>query len=221
VQSSVVKILPNGIAVIDGDTHISKWVEESGRLDHDQYALPIILEHIEEWDWVVDGGAFIGDHTRAYKDKVKAGMVIAFEPNAEAFECLVHNCPDADTIPLGLSDNSAPAWLEKRANAGASIVGNGESGNWIQLVELDSFKLPKLNFLKLDIEGCELKALKGAEKTIKRNRPKMWIEINEYALNQQDASAEEIYRFLEQFDYDITPFPEAGIPQYDILCIPR
>jgi hypothetical protein len=35
------KILPNGIAVIEGDTHISKWVEQSGSLDHDQNTLPL------------------------------------------------------------------------------------------------------------------------------------------------------------------------------------
>lgn len=215
------KILPNGIAVIEGDTHISKWVEESGRLDHDQYALPIILEHINEWDWVVDGGAFIGDHTRAYKDKVKAGMVLAFEPNAEAFECLSHNCPDVTCIPFGLSDNSAPAWLDTRANAGASMVSDEVKGNWIQLIDLDSFNIVKLNFLKLDVEGCELKALKGAEKAIKRSKPKMWIEVNEYALNQQDTTSEELIRFVEKLGYDITPYPEAGIPQYDILCIPK
>jgi len=69
-QDPAVKILDNGIAVIEGDTHISSWVESTGRFDHDQNALPIILEHIKEGDWVVDGGAFIGDHTKAYKDKV-------------------------------------------------------------------------------------------------------------------------------------------------------
>jgi len=195
-------------------------VEESGRLDHDQYALPIILEHIEEGDWVVDAGAFIGDHTRAYLDKVgDSGVVMAFEPNSEAFECLVYNCPDADTLPLGLSDCSTPARLQLRTNAGASMI--GDEGSWIQLVELDSYNLPQLDFLKLDVEGYELNALRGARKTIKVHRPNMWIEINEYALNQQGVTPRDVYRFLDEFDYDITSYPEDSIPQYDILCIPK
>jgi len=220
VQASGVKILPNGIAVIEGDTHISKWVEESGRLDHDQYALPIILEHIEEGHLVVDAGAFIGDHTRSYLDKVGAGgIVMAFEPNPEAFECLVYNCPEADTIPFGLSDASTPARLGKRANAGASMI--GDEGEFIQLDRLDNYGLKQLDFLKLDVEGYEMNALEGARNTIAHFRPKMWIEINEYALNQQDCSPREIYRFLEGFNYEIIPYPEDNIPQYDILCIPQ
>lgn len=52
--------------IIDGDTHISKWVEETGRLGHDQDLLPRILKLIRPGDVVVDVGAFIGDHTFDY-----------------------------------------------------------------------------------------------------------------------------------------------------------
>src|SRR5687767_9160852 len=90
------KILPNGIAVLEKDSHISKWCESEKRLDHDQNLLPVILSYVKKGDWVVDAGAFIGDHTRAYLDRVGAtGVVVALEPNPEAFECLKHNCPDA------------------------------------------------------------------------------------------------------------------------------
>jgi FkbM family methyltransferase len=213
------KILPNGIAVIDGDSHISAWVEESGRLDHDQNALPLILEHIKAGDWVVDGGAFIGDHTTAYKGKVgDLGMVFAFEPNKEAFECLVHNCPSVDCLDMGLSDRDSVGLLEKNRNAGASIV--GLLGEHIQLIDLDYLDLPRLDFLKLDVEGFETKALRGAEQTILKCRPKMWIEVNRGCLERQGSSVRELMEVILSMGYKIEPYPEEGGEQYDVLCIP-
>ena len=63
------KITKEGIAILENDTHISKWVEESGKLDHDQNDIPLILKYINEGDTVVDCGAFIGDHTIAYLNR--------------------------------------------------------------------------------------------------------------------------------------------------------
>lgn len=217
-QDPAVKILDNGIAVIEGDTHISRWVEEEGRLDHDQNSLPIILEHIKEGDWVVDGGAFIGDHTRAYLDRVKnSGRVFAFEPNPKAFECLVHNCPEARCEPFGLSDLDGGAGMLENENSGASKLVNGDS---VMLVRLDDYKLPKLDFLKLDVEGYELKALRGAEETIDIHRPVMWIEINKGALNDQGVEPKDVIKFALDYGYEVIPYPDEGGPQYDILCIP-
>jgi FkbM family methyltransferase len=213
-----VKILANGIAVIEGDTHISRWVEDSGRLDHDEYALPIVLEHIHRGDWVVDAGAFIGDHTRAYRDKVgDYGHVIAFEPNPKAFECLVHNCPSVDCFNFGLSDLDGGASVHENANSGASRLVKGGS---VMLVKLDDYNLPQLDFLKLDVEGWEMKALRGAEETINIHRPVMWIEINKGALEEQGAEPKDVIRFAHDYGYEVIPYPDEGGPQYDILCIP-
>ncbi len=80
------------IAVIEFDSHISSWVEEAGRLCHDSMVHESILPLIKEGDWVVDAGAYIGDHTIAYAEKVGSrGRVIAFEINPPALECLKHN----------------------------------------------------------------------------------------------------------------------------------
>jgi len=210
------KILPNNIAVIEGDTHISKWVEESGKLDHDEYALPIILEFIKDGDWVVDGGAFIGDHTRAYLDKVKAsGRVFAFEPNPDAYRCLAHNCPEARCEPFGLSSLAGSAGMEKSENAGASRLSGGDS---IVLVKLDDYDLPRLDFFKLDVEGMELEALKGAEKAINRFKPVMWIEINAGALAKNGVEPKDVEGWMKDHGYEIEAFPDNLGPQYDILC---
>jgi hypothetical protein len=50
----------NGIALLEHDTHLSKWVVEHNRLDFDQNVLPFVLPHIKEGDVVLDAGANLG-----------------------------------------------------------------------------------------------------------------------------------------------------------------
>ena len=214
------KILDNNIAVLEGDTHISKWVTESRRLDHDEYSLGIILPHIDSGDWVVDGGAFIGDHTIAYLKAVgPEGKVYAFEPNPAAYSCLYHNCPDAVTFNGGLSDREHFAEYEFHSNAGASHVVHGEGST--HLFTLDSLNLRRCDFVKLDVEGCELEALLGAQQTIERFRPVLWVEVNEGALARRSNTPDELLRLLErQYGYTAIPYPKDRGPQYDVLCTP-
>ncbi len=215
------KLLPNNIAVIDGDTHISKWVEEHGRLDHDEYSLGLILPHIKEGDWVVDAGAFIGDHTVAYLKAVgPTGKVIAFEPNPDAYNCLFHNCPDAQKVHAGLGDKEQKLRFSTSTNFGAShICGLGDKK--VDILTLDSFNLPRLDFLKMDVEGFEISALTGAKATILKYRPVMWIEVNEHALQRNGETPLSLLTYVNsQLGYEITPYPESGILQYDILCKP-
>ena len=214
-----VKILDNGIAVLKHDTHISSWVESCGRLDHDEYSLPIILEHINSGDVVIDGGAFIGDHTIAYLEAVgESGSVLAFEPNPAAFQCLIHNCPKAQAFNYGLCSHGGEAFLETCENVGASSV--GESGQAIKLMCLDELNLDRLDFIKLDVEGYEMKALQGGKGLIEKFRPKMWIEINYYALKKQGVKSDAIMIFMYDYGYKVTAYPNPDGMQYDILCLP-
>lgn len=214
------KILPNGIAVIEGDTHISQWVIDTHRLDHDEYTLGLVLPHIEEGAWVVDAGAFIGDHTTAYIKKAgPKGKVFAFEPNPAAYSCLCHNCPEAVTFNCGLSDKDATVNYSHNENAGAGHI-EFKAGS-VKLVTLDSLNLRRCDFLKIDIEGCEYEALLGAQETIARCRPFMWIEVNEGALARRSSTPEKLLCLIEkQYGYKTNPYPPEQGPQYDILCTP-
>lgn len=220
------KITKEGIAVIEGDTHISKWVEETGRLDHDQNTLPRILKFIKPGDTVIDCGAFIGDHTIAYSEKVGGfGYVIGIESNPEAYECLKYNLSKAASttcfINNAVSDVSESGLvIVPNENAGASSV---SIGNSIYTMTIDSLKLAKCNLIKMDIEGFEVKALNGARETIKKFRPYLVIEINEEALNKQGNTPQDIFNFLKEMDYiycNIYPGQLPEGPQYDIICIP-
>lgn len=217
------------IAVIEGDSHISAWVQQSGRLDHDQSALPLILKHVKPGDVVVDGGAFIGDHTVAYARAVgPEGRVFAFEPNPEAFECLRYNTggmPWVAAMTFGLSDCTHDIALRGNSNAGATYAVSDSPNSDADCAALDALGFlygGRLDLLKLDIEGFEVRALRGAKETIKRCRPVLVVEVNEGALNRQGSTGAELLALIRSYGYEVDDLyggPMTG-PQFDVIALP-
>ena len=203
--------------IIDGDTHISRWVEESGRMDHDQSVLPLLTPYLT--GIAVDVGAFIGDHTVFYAKH--APRVFAFEPNPTAFECLCHNAPpNVRCLKMGLGAANGSASIIQNPNAGMAALVPGDD---IPIVALDSFNLSGVSFVKIDAEGWECDVLEGARETIARCRPVMLIEVNDSALRAQGRSPGELIVKIEGMRYTLRNVHEgermAG-PQYDVLCFP-
>lgn len=217
------------IALLKDDSHFGPWIKQAGRLDHDQWLLQRILPYIPEYGVVIDAGAYIGDHTIAYLNKVgPGGKVCAFEPNPDAFECLKHNTRKferTNTIvacPYGLSNIYEKTGIEFCGNnyGMARLDGEGE----IESRSLDQLQLPACHFIKLDVEGFELKALNGAKATIARCKPVMLIEMNSATLQRQNTTYEEIFAFLDSMGYDYRNIDDTGDltpPQYDLLCTPQ
>lgn len=222
-----IKQTKEGIWILARDSHISKWIEEKGQLQHDYETLPKVLEEIPVGGTVVDVGAFVGDTTAPFLQRVgPEGKVLAFEPNLDAFKCLKRNCPKAQCYPFALGAPGDP-WLELAPcdNAGARYLRkfgfDNDKGQAVNIATLDSLNLDTCSFLKLDCEGAETRVLKGAEQTIDRFHPKMLIELNEGALQRQGTNQLEICSWLQAHGYKWWPV-QANLapdsPQYDILC---
>lgn len=227
-QTPSIKVLPNDIWVLEGD-QISDWVEEEGRLDHDQNLLPEILKYINEGDTVLDVGAFIGDHTIAYAEKVGAwGSVVAFEPNPFAYQCLKHNTEkllNVKIVPSGTSDTYETVPLSgNNGNAGGSYVGEQQKIAEVRLQPLDLFNYVGVNFIKIDVEGYELKTLLGAKDLIARCHPVLVVEVNYEALKRQGARVGDLLALIETLGYHHRILQEnccLTSPLYDIVCTPE
>lgn len=210
--------------IIDGDECIGKWIEDTGNLDADVNTIPHIAKLIGAGDVVVDGGAYVGDHTHAYLKAVgNSGRVYSFEPDPEAYGCLVRNCPGALSYQLALGTTYGRTAMQfVPDNPGASFI-QSSGPRPIFIVPLDAMELPKLSLLKLDLEGCELKALLGALNTIKRCRPIIVIEIYEGALKRQGAKALDIFTLLTSIGYmyrNLHPAQPCEGVVFDIVCMP-
>lgn len=218
---SEIKQLPNGIWVVSNDTHISKWVEEHNSLKCDPHLFRWLEPRLQGCKRVWDVGANIGDHTRFYLD---IGIsVIAFEPNPDAYECLKRNCGEAICKNLAASDVRGKIKMNLLDNVGASHV--DENGQ----VEVDAIPLDELeeaiwppDFIKIDVEGFESKALAGMEKIIREKKPKLFVEFNQGALERCGSSPKQLKEQIESYGYtQFQIYPPNSIPsqpQYDYLC---
>lgn len=62
---------------------------------------------------------------------------------------------------------------------GGSRVTQQETGTYIDTVSLDQCVSDKVTFIKMDIEGVELEALKGSREIIRKYRPRLAISISQ------------------------------------------
>jgi FkbM family methyltransferase len=137
----------------------------------------------------IDGGAFVGDTIDLYlKHRKKCKQIIAFEPDSKNFNILKEkhgNNPSITLIDAGLYNEDGIISFSS-ANSGfvscgcemyndASKITNNDEGEKIQVRSIDGLGLERVTFIKMDIEGAELNALKGAKETILRDKPKLAI----------------------------------------------
>lgn len=223
-MSNGIKLI-KGWAVPETDQTHSKWIEETGTLVHDRYITGKLKPYMRQGMHVVDAGAHIGTHALFYSLQVGYdGKVICFEANPITYNCLHFNVGGIKQVELhnvGLGSKSGEMSVAHNPdNVGASFL---ISGSGIPIITLDSLNLSKCDFIKVDIEGLEPDFLQGASETIQKHKPVMFIEINRTALERNNYTPEDVYRFLYKFGYSYTNITEGedlnGI-QFDIICKP-
>ncbi|MBD2357538.1 FkbM family methyltransferase [Tolypothrix sp. FACHB-123] len=165
---------------------------------------------------IVDSGANIGQMLMYLAQWIPQGKILAFEPGNEAAkwleECLtIHTSLPVEIIRAGLG--ASPAQLHLN-NIGASI-GHGAwnqisetEGEIIQIVsladELANRSMTKVDLWKLDVEGYEIPALKGAESLLKEQRIKaIYAELI-------GNNGQQIRNYLAQFGYYCYLFDSHG-----------
>jgi FkbM family methyltransferase len=213
----------DGWWIIPDDSHVGKWISDSGRLDHDRATLPAIEKYIPNGGVAVDAGALYGDHTIFYLDCVgQEGTVISFEQYPPAFHCLQRNCPDAVSYQLALGSKYAVYRMVHDNNYGGAYLASGE-GTAVFTVPLDALELKRVDLCKLDVEGFEIEALNGASETIRRCLPTILVEVNVGALARQGVTPADLYAKIESLGYRyefLFPSHHMNMPQTDVLCFP-
>jgi FkbM family methyltransferase len=144
--------------------------------------LEAALAHVTDFRTAFDGGAHIGTWSKILAQRF--GRVIAIEPSPDTFTCLDYNmtaagCTNVERLPVAIG--AAPGVVamaldapnQARANTGARFA---KPGGTIPVITIDSLDLPDLGFLKLDVEGSEPMALRGAKATLTRCRPIVLFE---------------------------------------------
>ena len=137
----------------------------------------------EAGDFVIDGGACTGDTTAVFSRSVGPdGRVYSFDPVGSHIEICRRNFerPGYDNVtlfPYGISDRT----IEAPPVALAQYDPGWRLNGVVPLARIDDLviagRIERLDFLKLDVEGSEMAALRGALSTIVRFKPKLAVSI--------------------------------------------
>lgn len=155
--------------------------EPAQREDVKTFGLILRANLISDWSTAIDGGAHVG--TWAGEMSKHFERVVAFEPTPETFGYLVENMARLPNVECrnealmnidGRADMVQPR--PKRTALTARYVQPAKRGA-IRCATIDGLGLSSCGLIKLDLEGAEALALKGAVRTIKRCKPVLVVEI--------------------------------------------
>jgi FkbM family methyltransferase len=164
-------------------------------------------------DWIVDIGANVGFFSKQFCEWVAgSGRVLAFEPEHENFRFLQQMAtkPGADGVLLARQclvadvDTTLQLVLNPDNPADHRIGANGIPTPAVRLdTVFRSLVWPPVGLLKIDVQGAESLVLRGAQETLERSHPAIFIEIDESALHQFGSSPKEIEQQLSRLGYQM------------------
>lgn len=181
----------------DGEEHMLEWMAHpknrmllNGKPAYQGKKQTAALQWCRSFRVAVDIGAHIGLWSRNLA--VHFESVIAFEPVAAHRECFVTNVCASNVqlhaVALGEKEGLVSIRSNPTSSGDSRVDGVGD----IEMYQLDELNLRNVDFIKVDCEGYELLALKGAENTIRRYKPTICVEQKpgmgpRYGLGETDA----------------------------------
>jgi len=146
----------------------------------DQYSYDNIIK-AKEGDVVFDAGAYVGDTALWFCKAVgPQGKVYAFEPEPRNFAKLKANLERnkvTNVIPLQLALSETEGGMQVASGGNSSTITQTGTGTSVKVTTIDKFveanTLPRVDFIKMDVEGHELKVLEGAHETIQAFKPSL------------------------------------------------
>ena len=228
LQQENFEVLKAASRVAESDGVYQKWTTPRGDYWMPQASGDALLYDLAEQqrniygtrirpgDVVLDCGANVGVFVRKSLD-AGAGRIVAIEPAPENVECLRRNF--TGEIAAGRvviyakgvwdKDDVLKLSVDPVNSAKDTFVRAIENPNFVEvpLTTIDQMvaelKLPRVDFIKMDIEGAEQKAIRGAQSTIRNFRPRMALSI--YHLPEDQVAIPKMVRALVPgYDYDQT-----------------
>lgn len=185
--------------------------------------LDLRRQHYGDGVMAVDCGANIGVHSIEWaKHMTGWGMVLAIEAQERIYYALagniaINNCFNARAIHAAVSSQvgamkmpdpnylvfSSFGSLELRKRDETEFIGQSidySEGKMldVQTISLDSFNFPRLDLVKIDIEGMESEALAGGVGCIARHHPILFVETIK-------TDKAKLQAWLENVGYSVLP----------------
>ena len=174
---------------------IDKVTKKSIKFDSNQYYPKNIIK-LTEHEGFLDAGMFDGNTVLQFieKCKNKFEVIYAFEASKYNFDNRVESLkgaidPRIELYNIGLWDEVKTVYFPKAIDAGAIDIGKHANNTEECILKpiqdiLTPEKMDKISFIKMDIEGAEMKVLKTIKDLIIKNKPKLAISVYHH---QQDV----------------------------------
>jgi FkbM family methyltransferase len=230
------------VSFSSGGSHMSIQAYYVGEIEYHQmrYLLSLLVEGAVFLDVGGHHGAFAAIVGSELKARKLGGMVYTFEPDPRNLSYLARNLKQNE---LEDEVRIVPKAVAGESGSSKFAVSSDNSCNWLIEVDpgpdvalrdtettcIDDFceGFDRVDIIKIDIQGGELSALKGAERTIERFSPVLFVEVMEYV----PGAGDETRFFLEKIGYKVHYLSKGGqlvdpgsseiFVSWDVVAVPN
>lgn len=203
------------------------------------FAERYLQQGITVWDIGANVGVFAFSAAAVIGE---TGCVLCFEPDSWSVRLLKQSCAfnqgkcaPVDVLAVAVSDclslqvlnipehSRAASHLEKSGGAGKDLIGKIRERHLVPTVTLDwiATQYPVPDVLKIDVDGGELRVLKGARGIIDQRRPIILTEVYERNADAVGDFFREINYTMFDFDEDQAAQTPIARPVYNTLALPN
>jgi FkbM family methyltransferase len=166
---------------------------------------------LKDGDFFVDVGANVGYYTRfASRIVGPEGTVLAYEPNPTAFRLLRMNTEQLSNTTIfqkALSDQKGEAIFYIRRHGEMSSLGADSGARPIRVdvstLDAELAAYPRVDFIKIDVEGFEMEVLRGASETLSVHRPIVYFEFIQAFAAERGFKVADYETFFRKFNYTL------------------
>lgn len=173
-----------------------------------------LLRYLRAEDSFLDIGANVGVYTLLAASKIRSGYIYSFEALSKNYTRLQENLQinqfeQVKTYELAVSNQTGSVALNLAEGDSKPFITSTITNNTIAVSTdtldnlLQNQPIANLTLAKMDIEGAELLALKGAVSLLKKQCPQVWIlEIND-SVNNFGHQKQDLVNFLNSYGYNL------------------
>lgn len=192
---------PEGETILPEHMAAAGSMRIAGAGTYQAHKLIKALPYVKTFEVAVDVGANVGTWARVLARLFNE--VHCFEPVDTFRECLELNIVEADRprvrvhdCALGAEDGELELMISKRSSGWTHAVPTAKGGGTaldnslkkhsgghleftnktVSVKRLDSFKIERMDFLKIDVEGFELNVVRGGAELIRKHKPTVIVE---------------------------------------------
>ncbi|TMB62589.1 MAG: FkbM family methyltransferase [Chloroflexi bacterium] len=220
-----ISALPGGASIeLDLDDYVQRSIFYRGVYEHGTVRRFRAL--LRPGQVVLDVGAHVGQYSMLAAAAVgPSGTVVAFEPEDDLRARLSANAErngftNVRALAIALSDRDGRSRFQPSppGNRGMGRI-TTHGTREIIVARLDALfptlGLDRLDILKLDVEGAELPALRGAEGTITRYRPALIVEASAANARAFGYGPAELESWLRERGYLVARVPRSA----NLVCV--